>query len=87
MFNSEFQCEFSDPVDIGSSTEDFEYQKVDCFSTTTNTLTEEIENASTGAVFNLEKTFTYGDVFFILLALILLGYFVAHGVFIYFWKK
>lgn len=87
MLNSEIQCEFSDPVNIGSSTEDFEYQKMTCFTTTTDTLTEKFENASTGAIFNLQKTFTYGDVFFILLALILLAYFVAHGVFIYFWKK
>lgn len=87
MLNSEFQCEFSNPVNIGSSTEDFEYQKMTCFSTTTDGTKEEIVNASTGASFTIEKTFSYGEVFFIILAMILLSFFVAHGVFNYFWKK
>jgi hypothetical protein len=87
MLNFEWECEFSDPVNLGSTTEDWEYSGINCSGTGSDETEEQIVNASTGATFTIEKTFSYGDVFFIILAIILLSYFVAHGVFSYLWKK
>lgn len=51
-------CIFSEPVDLGSG--DYEYSEIDC---EVGDIYELMENATTGAEFYLEKTFSYGDFF------------------------
>jgi hypothetical protein len=88
MLYLNLKCEFSKPVNLGSpENADWEYSEMNCLGEGADETEEQIVNASTGATFTIEKTFSYGDVFFIILAIILLSYFVAHAVFSYLWKK
>ena len=74
-----FQCQFSEPIDIGSSTPDWEYSKVDCECY--NSTTELVANLDTGAEFYLRKTISYGEFLISTFLLILVVAFIIKIIF------
>ena len=78
-------CVFSEPVNLGSTTESWAFSKLECGNSST---TELIVNPDfPERSFFVEKTFSYGDaviVFFLTLFLIFL---IASAIFNFFWKK
>lgn len=77
-------CEFLYPLDLGDATNsDWEYSGFHC----TSSAQELVENATSGASFYIDKTFTYGDVLMTWFFTIILIGGVALTLFNIFWKK
>lgn len=73
--NYEFDCDFSVPVNIGTTSRpDYEYSLMECLGTSTDPTSTIalIENASTGASFYIRKEISYGEVLMIVFLILFL---------------
>lgn len=77
-------CEFSEPVEISSgTTTGIAFSKMEC----ADEHLELIENASTGASFYIDKTFSYGDILLVVFLTLFLLYALLSAIFKFFWPE
>ena len=90
-------CQFSEPVNLEIPPKyDWEFSKIECLELepagTPPTTTEEIYDLVINPDFPernffVEKTFSYGDALIVFFLTLFFVFFVAKGVFNFFWKK
>jgi hypothetical protein len=77
-------CSFAIPVNLGTEENpDWEYSELICV----DPRYELVENASTGASFYIQKTWTYGDMVLMLFLTLFFVFTITKGVFGFFWHK
>jgi hypothetical protein len=77
-------CEFSEPMNLGSTTESWAFSKLECDNPSTTELI--INSDYPEREFFVEKTLSYGDALIIFLLTLFLVGIIVKGIFNFFWK-